>query len=162
MTVNAKTMYPGYKYRTRKILIQIILSWALWMGAAPDMLSQSIQITHATRQSWAGGVCCRTGTSYQINLQLNLVKYSIQLDSLWLEGYCRNLSGYNQVNHPLKDTVDITIRENLSFDDGFPVNEMYCYDPDKKGVIISYIIRKKKYYLNVSPFMKELEFIGYP
>lgn len=124
--------------------------------------AQSINLIHATSQGWAGGVCCRQGENYNIQLKIVLGKTPVVLDSLWLKGYCMSIAKYNPKKVRQDETVYVTIMENIVTDDYYIDPEIKCYDPNKVGVSFTYYIRGKKKLMDITPYIKELEFIAYP
>jgi len=44
-------------------------------------------ITKATSQSWAGGVCCATGTNYVVDIELVNKPENIEIQEIILAGY---------------------------------------------------------------------------
>ncbi len=128
---------------------------------------QSLKVVSATSQGWAGGICCATGVNYHINLQLIRTKLPIILDTIWLEGYPRDLSAYNTKKEGKTDTVNIFIQEgwrtNIYEIDRISDKEFILnYDETKTGVKVQYRLGKQKLTLDITPFLKELEFIAYP
>lgn len=121
-----------------------------------------IQVTEATKQSWSGGICCKRGVNYNIGLLIFPSKHPVILDSLWLEGNCRSLASYNYKGRTKKDTLSIYITDGLSYDNKIQVDTIWCKDPTKKGVIISYYQNNIRYLLDITPYIKELMFIAYP
>jgi hypothetical protein len=129
---------------------------------ARDGLSQQIKILCANRQEWARGVCCQRGFNYYIDLEITQLKHPMVLDSIWFDGYGRSMLKYNPEKKNKKDTLFISIVEAFSFDDGFPMDFPWSYDPTKKGVVLGYLRNRKKLFLDITPFIKVLEFLEYP
>ncbi len=127
----------------------------------PHVFSQQIKIVSATCQHWAGGICCRSGVNYSIQLRVIKVKQSIVLDSLWMEGNCADISKYKFEKINKSDTVGVLIQDGITRDEGMP-DMNWCFDATKKGVLISYYLGGKKKWLDVTPYLEYLEFIGYP
>lgn len=123
--------------------------------------SQQIKVISATSQGWAGGVCCRTGINYNIQLRILNPKHSLKLDSLWMEGYCVNISDYGISKREKSDTVFLRLQKGVTWDEGMPTDN-WCFNSTRKGVIISYYLNGKKKWLDVTPYIKELEFQAYP
>lgn len=123
--------------------------------------SQRMSILSVTKQNWSGGICCRTGTNYNIQIKLFDQKKEIKLDSLWMEGYCVDVSKYSDSITFGGDYSIINIYEGWVLDDGMPVYN-WCYDPTKKGVELSYYRKGRKKRLVVTKCIKELEPANYP
>ncbi len=49
-----------------------------------SLQAQTITLNNATSQDWAGGMCCATGTRYQISLIVDLPDKKFKLDTLWI------------------------------------------------------------------------------
>src|SRR5687767_793278 len=133
----------------------------LWTIFPASVFSQQVKIISATKQGWAAGVCCRSGVNYNIQLQFFNMKERVELDSLWIDGNCVVLSKYNNKDLKKSDSCYVIIQEGVSWDDGMPM-ENWCFDATKAGVLISYYIKGKKKWLNITPYIKELEFLAYP
>lgn len=56
--------------------------------------SQHMSVFSVTKQHWSGAICCRTGTNYKIQIKWFDHKKEIKLDSLWMDGYCVDVSKY--------------------------------------------------------------------
>lgn len=125
------------------------------------LFSQSIKVISATSQGWAGGVCCRTGINYHIQLQISDKRKTIKLDSLWMNGNCASIAKYYIPKSCKTDSCFVNLDEGVTWDDGMPMNN-WCYDHRKKGVVISYYLRGRKKWLDISPYMIELEFMAFP
>lgn len=54
------------------------------LGFSSLLKSQALTVTNSTEQSWAGGVCCATGTNYQIQLKVTEADKKFKLDTLWI------------------------------------------------------------------------------
>jgi hypothetical protein len=122
--------------------------------------AQSIKLKAGSHQPWAGGMCCRYGHTYDIQLEIIQEKSPVVLDSMWLNGSCINISKYNPKKFHPWETVKISIIENLVFND-HNYNEG-CYDPNKSGISFSYYVKGKRKLMDLTPYINELEFIGYP
>lgn len=150
----------GY-HKIIKHLLTVLIGAYCMVGA----YAQSIQVKSATSQHWAGGICCRHGVNYTINLKVIRNKTAILLDTLWLEGYGKSLADYNIKKANKSDTLSIEILDGISFDDGmidFEVNPKHVYDGTKMGILLEYRIGKKKISLNLSRLIIDLEFLAYP
>lgn len=143
--------------RTKGLMLLSVLVAFYSTIAAAD-----IQVTEATRQSWSGGICCRSGVNYNIGLLILPSKYPVILDSLWLEGNCRSLASYNYKGRTKRDTLSVYITDGLSYDNKIQIDTIWCKDPTKRGVIISYYQNNIRYLLDITPYIKELMFISYP
>lgn len=129
------------------------------------MQAQSVKVIRATSQGWAGGICCKHGVKYVINLKVIRSKQPITLDTLWLEGFARDMSDQNKKKLNRKDTLSIQISDGISYDDGLiniDKNPDVFYDGTKTGVILVYRINNKRMELNISPFIEDLGFLAYP
>jgi hypothetical protein len=149
------------QYSTSRIM-QLLLILVLYAGAVTSSSAIDIQITQATKQAWAGGSSYSNGVSYNIGLLIFPSKYPVILDSLWLEGNCRSLASYNYKGRSKSDTLSVYIMDGLNYDGKIQVDANWCKDPTKKGVIIGYHQHNQRFLLDITPYLKELDFIGYP
>jgi hypothetical protein len=135
----------------------VVIAW-MFCQALP---AQQIRVKWATSQGWAGGISASQGKYYQIELEIVYNRQQLVLDSIWLDGYCRSLANYNPAKKNQKDSATIHISENIILDGWMELPEA-CYDPAKKGVKISYYKNQRKMWLDITRFMVELTFQGYP
>ena len=142
-----------------KRIIFIVLMVGPFSWSSP-LFSQAIRLVSATCQRWAGGICCRSGINYHIQLKVAKRKALVKLDSLWMNGNCVDISKYNDhVNN--KTSSLITLRESVSRENGMTVGNE-CFDETKTGVVISYYLNGGKKLMDITPYIKELEFQAYP
>jgi hypothetical protein len=139
------------------------------MGWVNISYSQHIRLKEATRQGWAGGVCCVHGTNFSFSFLVSKKgRSSFSLDTLWTDGYCHPIAGIDQKMKFEKDTT-IHLYPKISFNDAYiyyPDKDIslnkQCYDPLKHGCLLIYRIDKKRYEMDLTPYVKELMFIAYP
>jgi hypothetical protein len=88
-----------------KVCYTLFITLLLFTTALP---AQMVQLKDATRQSWAGGVCCAHGINYVI--QLNVASDAgsagrFRVDTLWIKG----------VDHPfIQPEVQLTFTGDSS------------------------------------------------
>lgn len=63
-----------------KTIFSILLSLAFFS----ILKSQTFTVISATSQEWAGGVCCSSGTNYQISISCENTDEKITFDTLWI------------------------------------------------------------------------------
>jgi len=124
--------------------------------------AQSVNLIGGTHQRWAGGICCRHGNTYNIQLKIVQGKTPVVLDSIRLNGYCISIAKYNPKKNRRGETSKISIIENLVFDDNNSNYNPRCYDPDKRGISFTYYIKGELKSMDLTPYIRELDFIGYP
>lgn len=137
-----------------------------------NLKSQTFKVHSATSQDWAGGVCCASGTNYQIVLVTDRTEEKIRIDSLWIGQKLFALNdkdGYSVVCNKNSEKTFYTINVGVS------TNRYgdYEIDPidDKKTIekapkysgagLLIYHINKKRMVIEILSF-KELPYLAYP
>lgn len=95
------------------------------------MSAQLLQVKQATKQGWAGGICCSHGTIYQIQLRITQPKARIAIDSLWLDGLLYAMPHGDEVGTVLT-TVEDSAGTTLNLQVQFSWNE-FGYNPRDLG-----------------------------
>lgn len=149
-------MDEGFANRVRLGLVFFFLFFMLKVNAA------EIRVTEATKQSWASGISYQHGVLYNIGLLIYPSSSPITLDSMWLEGNGRSLINYNYKGRRKNDTISVWITDEIFYDAKIRIDSHWDIDPNKKGIIISYFKNKKKFLLDVTPYIKELYPVAYP
>ncbi len=142
--------------------VRLLVVTVFFMVTQPSLQAFGIEVTEATKQKWYSGMSYKNGILYNIGLAILPSKHPIILDTLWLEGNCRSLASYNYKGKSKSDTLSVYISDGLNYDGKIQVDANWCKDPAKKGVIISYHQNNIRYLLDITPFLKELDFIAYP
>ncbi len=150
---------------TRRMLLMLVIGLI-----CQTAFSQQVSVTSATRQGWAGGICCVHGVNYTVNVLVILNKNPITFDTLWTEGYCHDLAKYNSKALKQQDTLYIRFSEGLRIFDHqqiYTIDQQQeiiipCYNTNKKGVLLQYKVNEKTYLLDITTYVTELESWAYP
>lgn len=153
----------------KSILILLFFTFSL------SYYSQTITIVSATEQGWAGGVCCATGTNYQINIKVSGAGKKFRLETLWIgQSYFAlvETNGYTLVKSERAGDLYFTLNAGFREDRGD-----YILDLEKEKKVPSTIIQAPKYHgaacivftdnkkqkqiMEIQSF-KELGFLAYP
>lgn len=154
--------------------MKTVFSILLLFFACSSFKSQTFVINSATSQDWAGGVCCSSGTNYQISLSTENTDKKIRFDSLWIgqKAFALNeKDGYSVVCNRNAEKTSYTIHAGISY------NRHGDYDSDKiievekkpiekapsySGVaLIIYHVNKERKVLEIAS-IKELPYLAYP
>lgn len=156
-------------------IMKTIFSILLLFIACQNLKSQTITVNFATSQDWAGGVCCSSGTNFQINLKVTEAEKMFKLDTLWIDGkhfVLDETNGYSVVkserNGELYFTLNAGISENR-------YERHYNLEKEIKEVkkpvkvpkysgsacIVYTDNNKKKNLIEIATF-KELPYLAYP
>jgi hypothetical protein len=65
-------------------IMKTIYSILMAISFCSSLQSQTITLNNATSQGWAGGMCCATGTRYQISITVDSTDKKFRLDTLWI------------------------------------------------------------------------------
>lgn len=148
---------------SRRFIYVAILAMSCLIAAGGSALkAQSVLLVEATSQGWAGGVCCRHGENFNIHLKILHGKTPVVLDSMWLNGYCFSLKEYNTTTKNQEKISVINITQNIIIDDHLEIMNNKCFDSLKTGVSFTYYINQRKKSMDITPYMKVLEYIAYP
>lgn len=99
--------------------LKILVVTALMILVPFCMQSQLLQVKKATKQSWAAGACCNSGTNYGIQLRITQPKTQIKLDSIWIEGRLYdNLYGTEGAIRMVPDSAGTTVHIQLGYSSG--------------------------------------------
>ncbi|MFT5858306.1 MAG: hypothetical protein ACI865_000392 [Flavobacteriaceae bacterium] len=81
--------------------------------------SISQEVIKATRQNWAGGVCCVSGTNFHVTLKIRQKLSDISIEDVWL-----------QQDEPLVGSIlkDPTSKNTYHISFGFSRNEIAEFD----------------------------------
>ena len=157
--------------------MKTIFSILLLLGLSQNFKSQTIIVNSATSQDWAGGVCCTSGTNYQINLKVTGAGKKFKLDTLWIgEKYflLDETNGYSVIKTESNGEVYYTLNAGISEnkykgDYGFDLKkeikkvEKKATAPKYSGsACIVYIDNNKKKNLIEIAAFKELPYLAYP
>jgi len=155
--------------------MKTIFSILLLLIACKNIKSQTITVNSATSQEWAGGVCCTTGTNYQIQLKVTGVEKKFKLDTLWIgmnyfvldetNGYSvikneRNGELYYTLNAGIsqnRDERDYDIKEEIK-----KVKKPVTSPKYSGSACIVYSDNNKKKTLIEIVSFKELPYLAYP
>lgn len=133
------------------------------------MFAQDIKLRGATSQSWAGGVCCRSGINYVITLESADTTAELKVDTVWVGNTCyynsdaatisviRNVvGGKGEYNIQVSEVWD----ERVEPYSGSQVPKVKCPYSGEANIICHF---KKKYpkHITVEKFT-ELDPIAYP
>lgn len=134
--------------------------------------AQTITLNNATSQSWAGGMCCATGTNYQISLIVDSPDKNFKLDTLWIgrQFFAMNQNdGYTVIANHTKGKSAYTINVGISSNhyreeyidlkkEITPIVKAPIYSGEACLVYHSNKIRKQ---FEIKDF-KELPYLAYP
>lgn len=145
----------------------------LFLAIIHTFSAQTITITNATKQSWAGGICCATGTNYQISLKVSGIEKKFKLDTLWIGQKWFELSEQNsslvksERNGEVYYTINAGISENRYYksidieEKIVPVKTVFSPAYTGAACIQYRDNNRQKQLLSIKEF-KELDFLAYP
>ncbi len=137
-----------------KTILTIVLSFVLFSGISQEVIK-------ATSQSWAGGVCCRTGVNYHVTIKTDIPASDLSVKKIWLEGATQPISG--NVTQGPKGQVYIT----FGIQSDITGHYIEIKDPDMKEIecegaaSITLLYGKKEIKVIVKNF-ETLMMIAYP
>jgi hypothetical protein len=97
--------------------MKTIYSILVAISFCTSLQAQTITLNNATSQDWAGGVCCATGTRYQISLIVDSPDKKFKLDTLWIgqQFFVMNQNdGYTVVTNQTEGKTAYTIHVGIS------------------------------------------------
>lgn len=124
-------------------------------------------VVKATSQSWAGGVCCRTGTNFSVSIQVENGCKSIGLKEIWLKGEGL-LTGIIYPLAPIEKNGQVNITFRVSYDsNNYEIIRESIENrdegmPEFEGdALILMIMDNKEYQIIVKEF-ESLPYLAYP
>lgn len=157
--------------------MKAVFSIFLTLSLFQTLKSQTITINSATSQGWAGGVCCATGTNYQIQLKVTGADKKFKLDTLWIgEKYflLDKTNAYSVVKSERNGEVYYSLNAGISEnkneryfnlerkEDVKDVKEIVSPPKHSGSACVIYTDNnKKKKIIEIASF-KELPYLAYP
>jgi len=133
--------------------------------------SQNFEFVEATKQSWTGGICCRTGTNYKISFQSSDTVKTIKVDTVWIGNKCfaENQRHTFSVSKSIQKgkaiyLIQISESTNSRNSDEIDIIEEKTQNPPKyegEAFIIYHSKKRKLKSVEIKQF-KELERLAYP
>lgn len=96
--------------------VTIVLFLVLAQAGFSILAAQSIKINNVSAQNWAGGVCCKHGTNYFIELQTKRNLKHYELDSVWINHYPFDVTVYKFEKIEGKKKGKTLVRVNVVID----------------------------------------------
>lgn len=153
--------------------MKVIFSLIIILGSFQSIKSQDLKLTSSTEQSWAGGVCCATGTNYQIIIEVESPDKKIHLDTLWIG---QSLFVLNENDGYMVTCAKNGQRLSYTINVGISSNRYGDYEIEKKeeskkvkekapeysgAALLIYHVNKQRKLLQIQAF-KELPYLAYP
>lgn len=156
----------------------LLLAFAIFLlSSFQTKFFQPLKLTSASQTQWSGGIAGRYGTNYNLLLRCP-TKYSIKLDSIWLN--TEGTYGLKQEANHSAFSLQVktkTSSTNITYEitgGSFHDNGLRQYPDDfeklqnvsnpfhvKGEAVVSYIFNKKKYFLAVPAYTNNPP-INYP
>jgi hypothetical protein len=133
------------------------------------LTAQLVRFKDATRQSWAGGVCCAHGTNYVVNLEVESAG-NFQVDTIWIKGQPQPLTSLDlQRIYPGDSSrYFLQIRAGHTWGRmGWQNDEIIEVRKDKPApefegeALVVYRLRGKQHRLEI-PEIAELPYLAFP
>lgn len=143
------------------------MRYLVYIFFALSTISYGQEVTKATSQGWAGGMCCRTGINYVVNISLPKPVEKVELKAIFLRGEGLIHGG---IYSPGGDNQNFQVNFGTSEDYSRHVEQIIVIDKNKELLEMPYfsgealiilLVKGKEVKVEVDGF-EALPYVAYP